>query len=259
MVTNNAGKTSAKNMARPRRGPSSISSSSGNGFRLSDGSGGGGGNGGSGGRGGIEACDTVSSVSRNSIYKLKIDAMFDDSRSIISSHRHVLDVPSSSSAAKLGHGGGSVRSSTRTPHRSSSVRSGSMRTTSTSAAAMRYLLQQQQQQHKHGSQHSNQQQQHQQQRPHQKHSQPSSQFVVEDDVQRVSNKVQDQIERMFTDVIKDVTSCSFAVKCLGSLPLAEKVTSLLGLQEPLRQLYLSGAGHGVSVLVHALISPKHIC
>lgn len=249
MVTNNAGKTSAKNMARPRRGPSSISSSSGNGFRLSDGGGGGGGGSGSGG--GIEGCDTVSSISRNSIYKLKIDAMFDDSRSIISSHhqnRHVLDVLSSS-VAKLAHGsgggggGGSVRSSTRTPHRSSSVRSGSLRTTSTSAAAMRYLLQQQQQHSQHKrSQHSNQQQPQQQQAP----------FVVEDDVQRVSNKVQDQIERMFTDVIKDVTSCSFAVKCLGSLPLAEKVTSLLGLQEPLRQLYLSGAGHGVSCfLVHA--------
>lgn len=71
--------------------------------------------------------------------------------------------------------------------------------------------------------------------------------LVDFDVQQVSNKVQDQIERMFTDVIKDVTSCSFAVKCLGSLPLTEKVTSLLGLQEPLRQLYLSGAGHGVKL------------
>lgn len=74
----------------------------------------------------------------------------------------------------------------------------------------------------------------------------SQRYLVDYDVQRVSNKVQDQIERMFTDVIKDVTSCSFAVKCLGSLPLTDKVTSLLGLQEPLRQLYLSGAGHGVS-------------
>lgn len=51
---------------------------------------------------------------------------------------------------------------------------------------------------------------------------------------------------MFTDVIKDTTSCSFPVKCLGSLLLRDKVTSLLGLQEPLRKLYLSGAGHGVS-------------
>lgn len=79
-----------------------------------------------------------------------------------------------------------------------------------------------------------------------RHIPHNQRYMVDSDVQRVSNKVQDQIERMFTDVIKDVTSCSFAVKCLGSLPLAEKVTSLLGLQEPLRQLYLSGAGHGVS-------------
>lgn len=77
------------------------------------------------------------------------------------------------------------------------------------------------------------------------HRSHDQRYLVDFDVQQVSNKVQDQIERMFTDVIKDVTSCSFAVKCLGSLPLAEKVTSLLGLQEPLRQLYLSGAGHGV--------------
>lgn len=64
---------------------------------------------------------------------------------------------------------------------------------------------------------------------------------------RISNSVQAQIERMFTEVSKDATSCSFPVRCLGSLPLNEKVTSLQGLQEPLRQLYLSGAGHGVSV------------
>lgn len=208
MVTNNAGKTSAKNMARPRRGPSSVSSSSAAGFRLMD---------------GADACDTVSSVSRNSIYKLKIDAMFDDSRSVISHHRQ---------DSLHGHGQqmvvGSVRStSSRTggPHRSASIRSGSVKTSSSAAA--RYQQQQQ-------LQHINQRQQ---------------PFVVEDDVQRVSNKVQDQIERMFTDVIKDVTSCSFTVKCLGSLPLTEKVTSLLGLQEPLRQLYLSGAGHGVCIQI----------
>lgn len=64
--------------------------------------------------------------------------------------------------------------------------------------------------------------------------------------------MQAQIERMFTDVVKDTTSCSFPVKCLGSLPLRDKVTSLVGLQEPLRKLYLSGAGHGVS----EIISPK---
>lgn len=67
-----------------------------------------------------------------------------------------------------------------------------------------------------------------------------------DESRRVHNQVQAQIEKMFTDVAKDATSCSFPVRCLGALPLKDKVTSLLGLQEPLRQLYLSGAGHGVS-------------
>uniref|UniRef100_A0A182MQT2 Uncharacterized protein n=1 Tax=Anopheles culicifacies TaxID=139723 RepID=A0A182MQT2_9DIPT len=70
----------------------------------------------------------------------------------------------------------------------------------------------------------------------------------------ISNSVQAQIERMFTDVAKENGSSatanvqSFSVRCLGSLPLKDKVTSLVGLQEPLRQLYLSGAGHGVSLL-----------
>lgn len=66
--------------------------------------------------------------------------------------------------------------------------------------------------------------------------------------QTVKNSVQAQIEKMFTDVAQDdpsISSC-FAIKYLGSLPLVGKVTSLLGLQDPLRQLYLSGAGHGVS-------------
>lgn len=69
----------------------------------------------------------------------------------------------------------------------------------------------------------------------------------DDNVERVNNTVQAQIERMFTDVIKDTSACSFPVRCLGSLPLKDKVTSLYGLQEPLRQLYLSGAGHGVRI------------
>lgn len=66
--------------------------------------------------------------------------------------------------------------------------------------------------------------------------------------QTVKNSVQAQIEKMFTDVAQDdpsISSC-FSIKYLGGLPLVGKVTSLLGLQEPLRQLYLSGAGHGVS-------------
>lgn len=66
---------------------------------------------------------------------------------------------------------------------------------------------------------------------------------------RVSNSVQAQIERMFTDIENEEVSCSFSVKCLGSLPLKDKVTSLTGLQDPLRQLYLSGAGHGVSLTI----------
>lgn len=56
------------------------------------------------------------------------------------------------------------------------------------------------------------------------------------DVQRMSNNVQAQIEQLFTDVAKDATS-TFNVTCLGSLPLKKKVTSLQGLQEPLRDLY----------------------
>lgn len=66
---------------------------------------------------------------------------------------------------------------------------------------------------------------------------------------RVSNSVQAQIERMFSDVENETVSCSFAVRCLGALPLKDKVTSLSGLQDPLRQLYLSGAGHGVSKVI----------
>jgi hypothetical protein len=65
--------------------------------------------------------------------------------------------------------------------------------------------------------------------------------------QSIKNSVQAQIEKMFTDITKDDPSISncFSINYLGSLPIG-KVTSLLGLQEPLRQLYLSGAGHGVS-------------
>lgn len=63
---------------------------------------------------------------------------------------------------------------------------------------------------------------------------------------RIHNSVQAQIERMFSDVASESVSCSFSVRCLGSLPLKDKITSLVGLQDPLRQLYLSGIGHGVS-------------
>lgn len=67
--------------------------------------------------------------------------------------------------------------------------------------------------------------------------------IIEYGVECVNNKVQKQIERMFTDVAKDESTCSFSVRCLGSMPLRSKVTSLFELQEPLRKLYLAGAGH----------------
>lgn len=76
----------------------------------------------------------------------------------------------------------------------------------------------------------------------------SSANIIEYGVECVSNKVQEQIEQMFTDVA-DESTCSFPVRCLGSLPLASKVTSLLELQEPLRKLYLSGTGHKVIIVI----------
>lgn len=74
----------------------------------------------------------------------------------------------------------------------------------------------------------------------------------------IKNSVQAQIEKMFTDIANDDEpspsvrsgvggNSSFSIKYLGALPLTTKVTSLIGLQEPLRQLYLSGAGHEVSM------------
>ncbi|XP_055679197.1 uncharacterized protein LOC129787529 isoform X1 [Lutzomyia longipalpis] len=148
-------------MNRTRRGSSSSS-----GFRLLG-----------------DHCDTMSSISRNSIYKQKIDLMFDDSRSIIS---HRFDDCTSVRDRKSSIHGSSFRGSTR----------GSVRN-----------------------------------REHR-------------ESKRISNSVQAQIEKMFTDVAKDASSNHFSVRCLGALPLPSKVTSLQGLQEPLRQLYLSGAGHG---------------
>lgn len=74
--------------------------------------------------------------------------------------------------------------------------------------------------------------------------------IIEYGVECVNNKVQKQIERMFTDVANDEATCSFAVRCLGSMPLKSKVTSLFELQEPLRQLYVAGSGHSVSDLIY---------
>lgn len=73
--------------------------------------------------------------------------------------------------------------------------------------------------------------------------------IIEYGVECVNNKVQKQIERMFTDVANDETTCSFAVRCLGSLPLHSKVTSLFELQEPLRKLYIAGTSHNVSLIL----------
>lgn len=70
MVTNNMGKASSVAVSAKSRSSRGIGGSNisimAPGFRLVDGGG--------------DNCDTVSSVSRNSIYKLKIDAMFDDTR-----------------------------------------------------------------------------------------------------------------------------------------------------------------------------------
>ncbi|GAB0088659.1 uncharacterized protein DMENIID0001_031220 [Sergentomyia squamirostris] len=153
-------------MNRTRRGSSSSS-----GFRLLG-----------------ENCDTMSSISRNSIHKLKIDLMFDDSKSIIS---HRFD----------------DRASVR-DRKGSSIHGSSFRGSVCSSGRNREF---------------------------------SREYR---ESKRIGNVVQAQIERMFTDVAKDATSCNFSVRCLGALPLPNKVTSLQGLQEPLRQLYLSGAGHG---------------
>lgn len=58
------------------------------------------------------------------------------------------------------------------------------------------------------------------------------------------NSVQAKIEKMFCDVAKDngipmndIGCHVFSVDYLGSVPLHEKVTSLAGLQTPLRELY----------------------
>lgn len=60
------------------------------------------------------------------------------------------------------------------------------------------------------------------------------------------NSVQARIEKMFTDVAKDggvllseIGCHVFSVDYMGSVPLHEKVSSLSGLQKPLRELYFS--------------------
>lgn len=61
-----------------------------------------------------------------------------------------------------------------------------------------------------------------------------------------SNSVQAKIEQMFSDVAKDsgvsaqqMGIHAFSIDYLGSVPLQEKVTSLAGLQRPLKDLYFA--------------------
>uniref|UniRef100_A0A1Y9H920 PID domain-containing protein n=1 Tax=Anopheles farauti TaxID=69004 RepID=A0A1Y9H920_9DIPT len=240
MVTHNM--DSSQRMSRPRRG-SSVSS----GFRLMDG----------------DQLDAMSSISRNSIYKLKIDAMFDDTRSIVSQRlddrssqngrrrsssisglsrgslagaiindRDNLDISAVASSLRDfgGTGGGSAALAAAVAKGAAGPANGAGSGTAAGSGGAA------------GS------------------TGPAGVSRHGSDARReISNSVQAQIERMFTDVAKENGSSanvqSFSVRCLGSLPLKDKVTSLVGLQEPLRQLYLSGAGHGTQTGGSLDISP----
>lgn len=60
------------------------------------------------------------------------------------------------------------------------------------------------------------------------------------DYNNVSNLVQVKIEKMFTEIGNEVpASHVFSIDYLGSVPLNSKVTSLSGLQKPLRELYFA--------------------
>lgn len=63
---------------------------------------------------------------------------------------------------------------------------------------------------------------------------------------QTKNSVQARIEKMFTEVaidsgipLNDIGRHTFSVDYLGSVPLQEKVTSLAGLQMPLKELYFA--------------------
>ncbi|XP_065082854.1 uncharacterized protein LOC135705187 [Ochlerotatus camptorhynchus] len=210
-------------MSRPRRG-SSVSS----GFRLLD----------------ADQLETMSSVSRNSICKLRIDAMFDDTRSIISQRiddRSSLNLgigPGGRRRSSSIHGAGSISGISRIGGASTIINDRDNLDISGVANNLRDL-------HNAGG--------------------GSGGSGGSHASRRGSNGncVQAQIERMFNDVAKEhggpgkdsaaaataaaaslTNGQTFSVRCLGSLPLKDKVTSLVGLQEPLWQLYLSGAGHG---------------
>ncbi|XP_058823429.1 uncharacterized protein LOC131684504 isoform X2 [Topomyia yanbarensis] len=201
-------------MSRQRRG-SSVSS----GFRLLN----------------ADQLDSISSVSRNSIYKLRIDAMFDDTRSIISQRiddRSSLNLGIGAGGRRRSssiHGAGSISSATRLGGPRAIVNERDHLDISGLANNLRDL--------RGGS------------------SGSAASGASHGSRSESSNCVQAQIEKMFNDVAKEQSSDgsgsvaaingqTFSVRCLGSLPLKDKVTSLVGLQEPLWQLYLSGAGHG---------------
>nr|CAH7761648.1 unnamed protein product [Callosobruchus chinensis] len=70
--------------------------------------------------------------------------------------------------------------------------------------------------------------------------------MFESDFSSTKNSIQAKIEKMFSEVAKDsgipmneIGVHSFSVDYLGSVPLQEKVTSLSGLQNPLRNLYFA--------------------
>lgn len=64
-------------------------------------------------------------------------------------------------------------------------------------------------------------------------------------IKKINNTVQDRIERMFADMAGEAKQPEnigvhvFSVHYLGSTPLQSKVTSLSGLQDPLRDLYFA--------------------
>ncbi|XP_041972139.1 uncharacterized protein LOC121728098 [Aricia agestis] len=71
-------------------------------------------------------------------------------------------------------------------------------------------------------------------------------IYAQNKIKKINNTVQDRIERMFADMAGDSPQVSemigvhvFNVHYLGSTPLQSKVTSLSGLQDPLRDLYFA--------------------
>lgn len=86
-----------------------------------------------------------------------------------------------------------------------------------------------------------------------------------DSSSKTQNCVQARIEKMFSDVAKDngipaneIGSHTFSIDYMGSIPLQEKVTSLSGLQDPLKELYFAyrkSSRHKKSLTGRLEISP----